>query len=128
MNLKSHYDWQLGGYNTCYCLHLKKLRRAEEGAKIFGVFRLKNHDFTPKNYIFSNCGGRREHFLGISCEKSRFYAKKWYFSNFRGGARRVRLPLDPPLQLSVLFICNAGFAETKFDTYSIHITQAQMSF
>jgi hypothetical protein len=26
--------------------HLKKLRRAEGGAKIFGVFRVKNHDFT----------------------------------------------------------------------------------
>ena len=33
---------------------LKKLRRAEGGAKIVGVFRVKNHDFTPKNYIFSN--------------------------------------------------------------------------
>ena len=33
-------------------------------------------------------GGRRENFWGISCEKSRFYAKKKsYFSNFRGGAR-----------------------------------------
>ena len=31
--------------------------------------------------------GRREHFWGISCEKSRFYAKKSYFSNIRGGAR-----------------------------------------
>ena len=38
-----------------------------------GVFRVKNHEFTPKNYIFSNCGGRRENFWGISCEKSRFY-------------------------------------------------------
>ena len=34
--------------------HLKKLRRAEGGAKIFGVFRVKNRDFTPKNHIFSN--------------------------------------------------------------------------
>ena len=33
-------------------LHLKKLRRAEGGAKMFGVFRVKNHDFTPKNLIF----------------------------------------------------------------------------
>jgi hypothetical protein len=39
--------------------HLKKLRRAEEGAKIFGVFRVKNHDFTPKKIIFfSNFRGR----------------------------------------------------------------------
>jgi hypothetical protein len=46
-------DFKLGG------AHLKKLRRAEGGAKIFGVFRVKNHDFTPKKIIF--------------------------FSNFRGG-------------------------------------------
>ena len=45
---------------------------AEGGAKVFGVFRVKNHDFTPKNHIFSN---------------------------FRGGGRRVCLPLDPPLQV-----------------------------
>jgi hypothetical protein len=54
-------DFKLGG------AHLKKLRRAEGGGKIVGVFRVKNHDFTPKNHIFSN---------------------------FRGGARRVRPP--PP--------------------------------
>ena len=49
-------DFKLGG------VHLKKLRRAEGGAKIFGVFRVKYHDFTPKNLIFSDCGGRRENF------------------------------------------------------------------
>ena len=32
--------------------HLKKLRRAEGGTIMFGVFRVKNHDFTPKNHIF----------------------------------------------------------------------------
>ena len=37
--------------------HLQKLRRAEGGANIFGVFRVKNHDFTPKNHIFSNFRG-----------------------------------------------------------------------
>ena len=41
----------------------------EGGAKIFGVFRVENHDFTPKNHIFSN---------------------------FRGGARRVRPPGSAP--------------------------------
>jgi hypothetical protein len=59
--------------------YLEKLRRVEGGAKIFGVFRVKNHDFTPKNHIFPNCGGRREHFWGISCEKSR--SKNHIFSN-----------------------------------------------
>ena len=50
-------DFKLGG------AHLKELRRAEGGAKNYGVFRVKKHDFTPKNHIFSN---------------------------FRGGAHRVR--------------------------------------
>jgi hypothetical protein len=39
-------DFKLGG------AHFKKLRRAEGGAKIFGVFRVKNHDFTPKKSYF----------------------------------------------------------------------------
>ena len=46
-------DFKLGGGGA----HLKKLRRAEGGAKIFGIFRVKNHDFTPKNHIFSNFRG-----------------------------------------------------------------------
>ena len=44
-------DFKLGG------AHLKKLCRAEGGAKFFWVFRVKNHDFTPKNHIFSNFRG-----------------------------------------------------------------------
>jgi hypothetical protein len=62
--------------------HLEKLRRAVGGGNIFGVFRVKNHDFTPKNKKISNCGGRCENFWGIPCEKSRFYAKKSYFFQF----------------------------------------------
>ena len=81
---------------------LKKLRRAEGGAKIFGVFRVKNHDFTPKKHIFPILGGGARNFWGISCEKSRFYAKKNHiFSNFRGGgggrAPGAPPPLNPPL-------------------------------
>ena len=48
--------------------YFQKLLRAEGGAKIVGVFRVKNYDFTPKNHIFSN---------------------------FRRGARRVRPPPSP---------------------------------
>ena len=62
--------------------HFKKMRRAEGGAKNFGVFRVKNHDFTPKNQICSNGGGRHENVWGISCGKLRFYAKKSYFFQF----------------------------------------------
>jgi hypothetical protein len=64
-------DFKLGGA-------LRKIAPSE----IFGVFRVKNHDFTPKNHIFPNRGGRRENFGGISCEKSRFYAKKSIFFQF----------------------------------------------
>jgi hypothetical protein len=39
-------DFKLGGA-------LEKLRRVEGGAKIFGVFRVKNHDFTPTNLILT---------------------------------------------------------------------------
>ena len=59
-------DFKLGG------THLRKLRRVEGGAKIFGVFRVKNHDFTPKKIIFFPILG------GV-------------------GSRWVRTPLDPPL-------------------------------
>ena len=43
-------DFKLGWGGVA---HLKKSRRAEGGAKIVGVFRMKNHDFKQKNPIFS---------------------------------------------------------------------------
>ena len=45
--------------------HFKKLRRAEGGAKIFGVFRVKNHHFTQKKHIFSNFRGERAGFAPL---------------------------------------------------------------
>ena len=96
-------DWIPGSIRALYCIsqgriqdlklgggaHLKTLRRAEGGANIFGLFRVKNHDFTPKKNISSNCGGRREHFWGISCEKSRFYAKKIIFFPIAEGSANI---------------------------------------
>jgi hypothetical protein len=38
-------------------VYLKKLRRAEGGTKIFGVFRVKNPDFTQKIIFFPILGG-----------------------------------------------------------------------
>ena len=54
MNQGRIQDFKLGGG-----AHLKKMRRAKGGAKFVGVFRVKNHDFTPKNHIFSNFRGAR---------------------------------------------------------------------
>ena len=55
-------------------------------------------------------GGRRENIWGISCEKSRFHAKKsFFFSNFRGGGAPGAPPpppLDPPLEHVFQLICN----------------------
>ena len=76
--------------------HLKKIRRAEGGAKIFGVFLEKNHDFTPKKSYFSNFRGGARNFWGISCERARFYAKKIIFFPILGGARAGCAPPPPP--------------------------------
>jgi hypothetical protein len=43
--------FQVGGGGGGGGAHLKKLHRAEGGVKTFGVFRVKNHDFTPINHI-----------------------------------------------------------------------------
>jgi hypothetical protein len=58
------------------------LRRAEGGAKIFGVFRVKNHDFMPKNHIFPNLGGACEIFGVFHVKNHDFTPKKSYFYQF----------------------------------------------
>jgi hypothetical protein len=45
-------DFKLGGRT------LKNCNERREARKFLGVFRVKNHDFTPKNHIFSNFRGR----------------------------------------------------------------------
>jgi hypothetical protein len=59
----------------------------EGGANIFGVFRVKNHDFAPKNHIFSNFrGGWAREIFGVFRVKNHdFTPKNHIFSNFRGG-------------------------------------------
>jgi hypothetical protein len=56
-SLSPHITGADPGFQVRGGRHLKKLRRAEGGAKIFGVFRVKNHNFTQKNHIFSNFRG-----------------------------------------------------------------------
>ena len=58
-------------------------------------------------------GGRHENVLGISCEKSRFYAKKIIiFSNLGGGVPPPP-PLDPPLRS----ICLSLSISNSFPVY-----------
>ena len=56
-------DWKVGestgadpGFQVRGGAHLKKMHRAEEGAKIFGVFRVKNRQ---KIIFFPILGGAR---------------------------------------------------------------------
>jgi hypothetical protein len=48
----SYISYRFQGKQIKCKAHLKKLRRAEGGAKTFGVFRVKNPDFTPKIIFF----------------------------------------------------------------------------
>ena len=49
-------------------------------------------------------GAQFKNVWGISCEKSRFYAKKSYFSNFRGGGREI---------FGVFLVKNHDFTQKK---------------
>ena len=61
---------------------LKKIAPSRERRENFwGISCEKSRFYAKKSYFF-NCRGRRENFWGISCEKSRFYAKKSYFFQF----------------------------------------------
>jgi hypothetical protein len=74
------------------------LRRAEGGAKIVGVFRVKNHDFTPKNHIFPILGEAREIFGVFHVKNHDFTPKKIIFFPILGGARAgCAPPMNPPL-------------------------------
>jgi hypothetical protein len=61
---------------------------AEGGAKIVGVFRVKNHDYTPKNHIFFQLRRQARKYLGYFVWKIIFFPILG-----GGGARRV---LPPP--------------------------------
>ena len=90
--------------------HLKKLRRAEGGAKIFGVFRVKNHDFTPKNHIFPILGGAREIFGVFHVKNHDFTPKKIIFLPILGGgAGCAPPPLNPPLFYILLYYQDAFY-------------------
>ena len=70
------------------------------GAKFFRLFRVKNHDFTPKNHIFPN---------------------------FRGDARRVRPPLDPPLDTISLIKQGIVYLNTVFKIKNFFIPNISYS-
>jgi hypothetical protein len=70
--------------------HLKKLRRAVGGAKFFGVFRVKNHDFTTNNHIFFHLRREARKFLGYFVWKITILRQKIIFFPILGGGGRTR--------------------------------------
>jgi hypothetical protein len=61
------------------------MRRAEGGANILGVFRVKNHDFTPKIIFFPIAEGGAKIVEVFLVKNPDFTPKNLIFSNFRGG-------------------------------------------
>jgi hypothetical protein len=58
------------------------LGTVEGGANIFGVVRVKNHDFTPKNHIFPILGGSRE-IVGVFHVKNHDFTPKKIILRYR---------------------------------------------
>ena len=89
--------WYISGADPGFQVrgaHLKKLRRAEGGAKNFGVFRVKNHDFTPKKSDFFQMQREARNFVGYFVWKITILRQKILFFPILGGRPP---PLDPPL-------------------------------
>jgi hypothetical protein len=77
---------------------------AEGGAKIFGVFRVENHNFTPKNHIFFQWRRVARKFLGYFVWKIMILRQKIIFFPILGGgggALRVRSPWIRPCYIYV---------------------------
>jgi hypothetical protein len=60
-------DFKLGG------AHLKKIAPTKGGTKIFGVFRVKNHDFTQKKSHFFQLRREMRKFVGYFVWKITFF-------------------------------------------------------
>ena len=95
---------------------LKKIAPSGGRCENFWGISCEKSRFYAKNHIFSNCGGRHENFWGISCEKSRFYAKKIiFFSNFRGArAGCAPTPWIRPCSEHSTLILNDTFVHTLY--------------
>ena len=91
-------DFKLGGGA------LKTLRRAEGGAKVFGVFRVKNHDFTPKSHIFFQLRRQARKFLGYFVWKITILRKQIIFFPILGGCAPVFVDIWPFQKITVKYI------------------------
>jgi hypothetical protein len=88
------------------------LRRAEGGAKCLGVFRVKNHDFTPKNHILFILRREARNLLGYFVWKITILRQKIMFFPILGGRApgAPPPPLDPPLAFA---FCSGWLIEPR---------------
>jgi hypothetical protein len=93
MNRGYRYQGRIHDFKLGEGAQLKKLRRAEGGAKIFWVFRVKNHDFTPKKSYFFQLRREAQQFLGCFVWKIPILRQKnIFFPILGGGGCRTRRP------------------------------------
>ena len=112
-------DFKLGG------AHLKKIAPTRGRRENFWGISYEKSRFYAKKSYFSNFRGGERNFWGISCEKSRFYAKKNHiFTNFRGGARRVRPPPEsaPVIHLPLLSVYGVQSLTYRLSFYLLLIS------
>ena len=96
------------------------MRRVEGGAKIVGVFCVKNHDFTPKNRIFSIAEGGAKIFEVFRVKNHNFTPKNHIVSNFRGAH-----PADSPLSsghVCCVLVVSVLSLSTIFLSYCKYLT------
>ena len=85
--------------------HLKKIAPSRGRREIFGVFRVKNHDFTPKNHIFSIAEGGAKMFEVFRVKNHDFTPKIIFFQIL--GGRAPGAP-PPPESAPVIIYDEAG--------------------
>ena len=78
--------------------HLKKIAERMEARKFLGISCEKSRFYAKKSYFsnFRGGGGGARNLWGISCEKARFYAKKIIFFPILAPAIRSSLEAPPP--------------------------------
>ena len=112
------HDFKLGGGGA----HLKKLCRAEGGAKNFGVSCVKNLDFTPKKSDFFQMQREARKFLGYFAWKITILRQKIIFFPILGGARAGCAPWIRPCNTAELIKYTINEYAFHFKSMSIDNT------
>ena len=111
-------DFKLGGGT-----HKKNCGERREARKFLGYFVWKIMILRQKIIFFPIVEGGAK-FWGISCEKSRFYAKKEYFFPILGGARP---PPPPPPESAPALVSSTNKTVTSCQMYTLVSSMGTLS-